>query len=135
IPYYNRWLNRFPTIRSLAAATESEVLRAWEGLGYYARARNLHRCANTIFGKLGGKFPNGPDALRSYPESAGTPQTPSQFSRSTDPFPSSKPTPLALSPAFSIFARQLILPMVGKNCGNFRQSSFPKTGRAISKTR
>jgi A/G-specific adenine glycosylase len=67
IPYYNRWLHRFPTIRSLAAATESEVLRAWEGLGYYARARNLHCCAKTIFGKLGGKFPNGPDALRSLP--------------------------------------------------------------------
>jgi A/G-specific adenine glycosylase len=67
IPYYNRWLRRFPTIRSLAVATESEVLRAWEGLGYYARARNLHRCAKTIFGKLSGKFPNGPDALRSLP--------------------------------------------------------------------
>jgi A/G-specific adenine glycosylase len=67
IPYYNRWLRRFPTIRSLASATESEVLHAWEGLGYYARARNLHRCANTIFGKLGGKFPNRPDALRSLP--------------------------------------------------------------------
>jgi len=67
IPYYNRWLHRFPTIRSLAAATESEVLRAWEGLGYYARARNLHCCAKTIFGKLGGKFPNDPDALRSLP--------------------------------------------------------------------
>jgi len=67
IAYYNRWLRRFPTIRSLASATESEVLHAWEGLGYYARARNLRRCANTIFGKLGGKFPNGPDALRSLP--------------------------------------------------------------------
>ena len=67
IPYYNRWLRRFPTIRSLASATESEVLRAWEGLGYYARARNLHRCANTIFRKLGGKFPNRPDALQSLP--------------------------------------------------------------------
>jgi A/G-specific adenine glycosylase len=67
IPYYNRWLRRFPTIRSLASATESEVLHAWEGLGYYARARNFHRCANTIFGKLGGKFPNRPDALRSLP--------------------------------------------------------------------
>jgi A/G-specific adenine glycosylase len=67
IPYYNRWLRRFPTIRSLAVATESEVLRAWEGLGYYARARNLHRCATTIFGKLGGKFPNDPDALRMLP--------------------------------------------------------------------
>ena len=67
IPYYNRWLRRFPTIRSLASATESEVLHAWEGLGYYARARNFHRCAKTIFGEWRGKFPNGPDALRSLP--------------------------------------------------------------------
>jgi A/G-specific adenine glycosylase len=43
IPYYRRWLRRFPTIRSLAHATESTVLHAWQGLGYYSRARNLHR--------------------------------------------------------------------------------------------
>ncbi|PYL55555.1 MAG: A/G-specific adenine glycosylase [Verrucomicrobia bacterium] len=67
ISYYNRWLQWFPTVRSLAVATESEVLHAWEGLGYYARARNLYRCAKTIAGKLGGKFPIGPDALRSLP--------------------------------------------------------------------
>src|SRR5205814_4211012 len=67
IPYYNRWLRRFPTTRSLASATESEVLHAWEGLGYYARARNFHRCAKTIFGEWRGKFPNCPDALRSLP--------------------------------------------------------------------
>ena len=67
IPYYNSWLRRFSTIGLLAVATESEVLRAWEGLGYYARARNLHRCAKTIVGKLGGRFPNDPDALRSLP--------------------------------------------------------------------
>jgi A/G-specific adenine glycosylase len=67
ITYYNRWLCRFPTIGSLAVATESEVLCVWEGLGYYARARNLHRCAKTIVGKLGGKLPIGPDALRLLP--------------------------------------------------------------------
>jgi A/G-specific adenine glycosylase len=67
IPYYNRWLRRFPTLRSLAAATESEVLHAWQGLGYYTRARNLHRCAKTIVEKSGGKFPNGPDKLKSLP--------------------------------------------------------------------
>jgi len=67
IPYYNRWLRRFPTIRSLASATESEVLHAWEGLGYYARARNLHRCAKTLYGSLSTEFPNSPDALRSLP--------------------------------------------------------------------
>ena len=57
IPYYNRWLRRFPTIRSLARATESDVLHAWQGLGYYARARNLHRCAKLIVGKLRRHFP------------------------------------------------------------------------------
>jgi A/G-specific adenine glycosylase len=67
ISYYKKWLHRFPTIRSLAVATESEVLHAWEGLGYYARARNLRRCAKIIVGKLGGQFPNGPGALRSLP--------------------------------------------------------------------
>jgi A/G-specific adenine glycosylase len=67
IPYYNRWLRRFPTFRSLAAATESDVLHAWQGLGYYTRARNLHRCAKTIIEKFGGNFPNGPDELKSLP--------------------------------------------------------------------
>jgi A/G-specific adenine glycosylase len=67
IAYFNRWLRRFPTVGSLASATESEVLHAWEGLGYYARARNLHRCAKTIYGKLSGEFPNSPDTLRSLP--------------------------------------------------------------------
>src|SRR5947207_1707538 len=67
IPYYNKWLLRFPTFRSLAAATESDVLHAWQGLGYYARARNLHRSAKTIVEKFGEKFPNGPDELKSLP--------------------------------------------------------------------
>jgi A/G-specific adenine glycosylase len=67
IPYYNRWLRRFPTLRSLAAATESDVLHAWQGLGYYTRARNLHRCSKTIVEKFGGKFPSGPDKLKSLP--------------------------------------------------------------------
>ena len=67
VPYYNRWLRRFPTVRSLASAAESEVLHAWQGLGYYARARNLHRSAKTIAEKFGGKFPNGPDELKSLP--------------------------------------------------------------------
>jgi A/G-specific adenine glycosylase len=67
IPYYNKWLLRFPTFRSLAAATESDVLHAWQGLGYYTRARNFHRCAKTIVEKSGGRFPNGPDELKSLP--------------------------------------------------------------------
>ena len=128
IPYYNRWLRRFPTIRSLAAATESEVLHAWEGLGYYARARNLHRCAKSSSENWAGNFPNGPDALRSLPGIGRyTANAIAVFAFEQIPCPSSKPTPLAFSPAFSIFARQSIPPMAGKNCGNFRQNSFPKT--------
>jgi adenine-specific DNA glycosylase len=48
IPYYHDWLRRFPDFRSLARASENEVLRAWQGLGYYARARNLHATAKTV---------------------------------------------------------------------------------------
>jgi A/G-specific adenine glycosylase len=48
IPYYDRWLARFPDFQTLAAATESDVLHAWQGLGYYARARNLHAAAKTV---------------------------------------------------------------------------------------
>jgi A/G-specific adenine glycosylase len=67
VPYYNRWLRRFPTIRSLARATESDVLYAWQGLGYYTRARNLHRCANLIVENFTGIFPSDPNKLKSLP--------------------------------------------------------------------
>jgi len=57
IPYYHRWLQRFPDIKSLAAAELQDVLKTWEGLGYYARARNLHRAAKTIEQEHQGQFP------------------------------------------------------------------------------
>ncbi|HEY4757764.1 MAG TPA: hypothetical protein VIH43_04340, partial [Chthoniobacterales bacterium] len=50
IPYYDAWLRRFPTFVSLARASENDVLRAWQGLGYYARARNLHATAKDLIG-------------------------------------------------------------------------------------
>ena len=64
IPYYNRWLRRFPNFDSLAAAAESEVLHAWQGLGYYARARNLHAAAKAVARK---KFPTAIDDIRQLP--------------------------------------------------------------------
>ena len=67
VPYYNRWLRRFPTIRSLADATESDVLHAWQGLGYYTRARNLHCCAKLIVENFSGIFPSDPNKLKSLP--------------------------------------------------------------------
>lgn len=57
IPYYQRFLERFPNLRALAQAPQEEVLRMWSGLGYYSRARNLHHAAQQIVAKYGGAFP------------------------------------------------------------------------------
>jgi A/G-specific adenine glycosylase len=67
IPYYRRWLARFPTVQALAAAPLQEVLAAWEGLGYYSRARNLHRAAKIVTGERGGVLPATVAGLRALP--------------------------------------------------------------------
>src|SRR5262249_33877731 len=67
IPYYHGWLRRFPDFDSLARASENEVLRAWQGLGYYARARNLHTAAKTLVDRLGGNFPREIEQMRQFP--------------------------------------------------------------------
>lgn len=66
-PYYQRFLERWPTVESLASARLEEVLAAWAGLGYYARARNLHRAAAVVAGELGGRFPRDVAGLRALP--------------------------------------------------------------------
>jgi A/G-specific adenine glycosylase len=65
--YYRRWLARFPTLATLAAADEQEVLRAWQGLGYYNRARNLHRCARRLIESGDGKLPENVTDLAQLP--------------------------------------------------------------------
>lgn len=67
IPYYARFLARFPTLDALAEAPADDVMALWSGLGYYARARNLHRCARTVAAEHGGRFPESPDALAALP--------------------------------------------------------------------
>ncbi len=67
IPYFERWMARFPTLAALAAASEQDVLRAWEGLGYYSRARNLHRAARLVMEQFGGALPPERDALQALP--------------------------------------------------------------------
>ena len=57
LPYYEKFVTRFPTVFELAAATEQEVLRLWQGLGYYSRARNLHACAKMVVEDYEGQFP------------------------------------------------------------------------------
>lgn len=63
VPYYERFLARFPTVESLAAANLDDVLKAWEGLGYYARARNLHRGAHQVVERYDGQLPRTADEL------------------------------------------------------------------------
>ena len=67
IPHYRRFLARFPSMRSLARARLNSVLRDWAGLGYYSRARNLHRAAKQIVREHGGKFPRGLDQALALP--------------------------------------------------------------------
>ncbi|WP_284735540.1 A/G-specific adenine glycosylase [Dongia deserti] len=66
-PYYETFLKRWPTVEELARADIHDVMAAWAGLGYYARARNLHKCAVIVTERHGGRFPDGEDALRELP--------------------------------------------------------------------
>jgi A/G-specific adenine glycosylase len=66
-PYYARFLDRWPTIRALASSPLGEVLKVWAGLGYYARARNLHACARAVVERHGGRFPDDVTALAGLP--------------------------------------------------------------------
>jgi A/G-specific adenine glycosylase len=67
IPYYARFLARFPDVAALAAAPLDDVMALWAGLGYYSRARNLHRCAQTVVERHGGAFPEAVEALAELP--------------------------------------------------------------------
>jgi A/G-specific adenine glycosylase len=67
LPYYQRFVDAYPTIAALASASEQEVLRLWQGLGYYSRARNLHKCAKEISTKFSGRFPGNHDSLKLLP--------------------------------------------------------------------
>lgn len=66
-PYFARFLERFPDIEALASAPSEEVMKAWAGLGYYSRARNLHKAAQTVSSASGGRFPDTEEGLRELP--------------------------------------------------------------------
>src|SRR5689334_14524928 len=67
IPYFERWMRLFPDVSALAQASEREVLNAWEGLGYYSRARNLHKAARIVTEEYGGEMPRDLNELRKLP--------------------------------------------------------------------
>src|SRR5690606_9527908 len=63
LPYFYRFVERFPTVRSFGEASEDEILRLWQGLGYYSRARNMHHAAKTVMSVHKGRFPSNYEAL------------------------------------------------------------------------
>jgi A/G-specific adenine glycosylase len=67
IPYYHKWLHRFPDFASVARGSQNDVLHAWQGLGYYSRARNLRATAKIVQGQYGGVFPSDIEAIRNLP--------------------------------------------------------------------
>ena len=67
IPYYDRWIKQFPTIHDVANANEDDIFKAWEGLGYYSRAKNLHKTAKIISKELNGKIPSTVVELEQLP--------------------------------------------------------------------
>ena len=67
MPYYKKWLQRFPNFAALAHASEAEVLHAWQGLGYYARARNLHATAKLVVDRHRGRFPRSIEQIVQLP--------------------------------------------------------------------
>ena len=67
VPYFRRFVERWPDVHALAAASLDEVLHAWQGLGYYARARNLHACARVVAEERDGRFPDSEEGLRALP--------------------------------------------------------------------
>jgi len=67
LPYYLRFIEAFPDVKQLAAASEEKVLRFWQGLGYYTRARNLHKCAKEVVAKYHGEFPKTFEGLKALP--------------------------------------------------------------------
>lgn len=67
LPYYHKFVDNYPTVHALASASEEEVLRLWQGLGYYSRARNLHRCAKIISEEKSGNFPESFSELTKLP--------------------------------------------------------------------
>jgi A/G-specific adenine glycosylase len=67
VPYFEKWMDYFPTVQALASAREQDVLNAWEGLGYYSRARNLHKAARIVTKDFDGELPGTVDELVRLP--------------------------------------------------------------------
>ena len=128
IPYYARWLQRFPDFSTLAAASESDVLHAWQGLGYYARARNLHAAAKAVLTEHGGVFP------RSSVEAQKLPGLGRYTANAVATFAFDEPAPIVEANTARLYARlsnlhERIDSGTGRNAlWSFAASIVPKRG-------
>ena len=127
IPYYERFMARFPDVQALAAAELDEVLHLWSGLGYYARARNLHKTA-ILVANSGGKFPNRrPSCSKPCPASAAPPPAPFALSPWANAPPSWTATSSGCWPAFTASPVPWPAPPPCANSGNTpRRTRQPK---------
>ncbi len=89
IPYYLRWMEELPTVEALAAVDEERLMKLWQGLGYYSRARNLRKAALMLMDEYGGQFPEDHDALLRLP-GGGLHRRPCRFRWDGAPFWSRK---------------------------------------------
>ena len=67
LPYYQKWIQKYPTIQSVANATQEQILKQWEGLGYYSRARNFHKSCKIILDNMGGIISSNPEEFSKLP--------------------------------------------------------------------
>ena len=67
LPYYQKWIQKYPTIQSVANATQEQILKQWEGLGYYGRARNFHKSCKIIIDNMGGIISSNPGEFSKLP--------------------------------------------------------------------
>ena len=131
IPYYNRFVSRFPTLSDLAAAEEKDVLKLWEGLGYYSRARNLLKGACQVMEQFGGVLPDDADKLKAIKESVRIPQEQLHQSHMVFPFLPSMETCFVFIQEYSESEQTYPTPQSGKKWIRLHHPSFLPNGRVI----
>jgi A/G-specific adenine glycosylase len=126
IPYFERWMKRFPSISDLAKANEEEVLAVWEGLGYYSRARNLHRAARLVMEQYDGTLPDDLTNLRKLPGIGRyTAAAIASLAFGLD-------TATLDGNLKRVFARVFTPPLLNRDSGSWRKSIFQKVGQATT---
>ena len=136
VPYFERFMARFPTLADLAAAGQDDVLALWSGLGYYARARNLHRAARVVVEEHGGELPDDRPTLETLPglgrSTAAAVAAPAAGTGATSPFASHRESPLEMIGCLqaSGISPQGAGPLCPNSAASCRRSRCPRPRRS-----